>query len=583
MNESLDTREYMNVVLVNDDGVKLEFVMQALRHVLGKSELEAREAARMAGWLGRYSCGTYPAAVAEAFVEAARRYGEAHGQSLPIVAEPMHGAQALEQACSFCGARAADVRKLLSGRNAFICDECVRRGAESLAADAPHQRFNFVYELLEWHFAGIPKEGITSANRSFPERVRADLQAAAESLFAPAALKTVALHGGYDYEQVPITTLLQRDRNARTIGPLRYQDVDIGEEKPVACLENALWLRREDDQPVAVLMVRQRDMRGMFSINVEVATPAGEAGRQVAERLFRALEQAVQRSASYRGKVLSLEQTDAYSGMANGILVHRLAPVTRDEVILPERTLELLERNILRFAAHRAALRGLGQSAKKGLLFHGPPGTGKTHTIRYLAGALAGHTTLLITAEQVGLLPEYFTLARLLQPAIVVIEDADLIARDRGTMESACEEVMLNKLLNEMDGLKGDAEVFFILTTNRPEMLEAALASRPGRVDQAIEFPLPDATGRRKLVELYGRGLPLGADLATALVDRTQGVSPAFIKELMRRTAQFHLERGAGGFLSEVDASAAMEEMLFSEGRLNRTLLGGAQSARAPQ
>jgi ATP-dependent Clp protease adapter protein ClpS len=583
MNESLDTREYKNVVLVNDESVKADFVMQALRHVLGKPELEAREIARMAGWLGRYSCGTYPATVADAFADAARRYGEAHGSALPIVSEAMHPEGAREQACSFCGARAADVRKLLEGRGAFICDECVRRGAEALSTDAPHQRFNFVYELLEWHFAGVPKDGITSASRSFPERVRADLQGAAEAIFASGALKTVAMHGGYEYEQVTLATLLQRDRNARTIGPLRYQDVDVGEDEPIRCLENALWLRREGDQPVVVLMVRQRDMRGTFTINVEVATLAGDAGRQVAERLFRALEQAVQRSASYRGKVLSLEQANAYSGMANGILVHRLPPVARDEVILPERTLELLERNIVRFAAHRAALRGLGQSAKKGLLFHGPPGTGKTHTIRYLAGALAGHTTLLITAEQVGLLPEYFTLARLLQPAIVVIEDADLIARDRGSMESACEEVMLNKLLNEMDGLKGDAEVFFILTTNRPEMLEQALASRPGRVDQAIEFPLPDEGGRRKLVALYGRGLPIGAELADSLVDRTRGVSAAFIKELMRRTAQFHLERGAESTISEADAAAAMEEMLFSAGRLNRALLGSAQAAAESQ
>jgi ATP-dependent Clp protease adapter protein ClpS len=580
MNDSLDTREYKNVVLVNDESLGLDFVMQALRHVLGKPELEAREIARMAGWLGRYSCGTYPAGVADAFVEAARQYGEAHGRAVPIVAEAMHEATT-PQACSFCGAAAADVRKLLSGRNAFICDNCVRQGAESLAADTPHKRFNYVYELLEWHFAGVPKEAITSSNRSFPERVRADLQGAAEAIFAPGAAKVVALHGGYEYEQVTFTTLLQRDRNARTIGPLRYHDVDIGEDEPVACLENALWLRRESGQPVAVLMVRQRDMRGVFSINVEVATLAGDSGRQVAENLFRALEQAVQRSASYRGKVLSLEQADAYSGMAAGILVHRMPPVAREEVILPERTLELLERNILRFAEHRASLRALGQSAKKGLLFHGPPGTGKTHTIRYLAGALRGHTTLLITAEQVALLPEYFTLARLLQPSIVVIEDADLVARDRGTMESACEEVLLNKLLNEMDGLKGDAEVFFILTTNRPEMLEEALASRPGRVDQAIEFPLPDSVGRRKLLALYGNGLAVDAPLLEQLVARTEGVSAAFIKELMRRTAQIHLERGEGGPILESDAVAAMEEMLFSAGRLNRSLLGSSQAAGA--
>ena len=72
------------------------------------------------------------------------------------------------------------------------------------------------------------------------------------------------------------------------------------------------------------------------------------------------------------------------------------------------------------------------------------------------------------------------TLARLLQPSVVIMEDADLIARDRTQMDSPCEEVLLNKLLNEMDGLKEDADILFILTTNRPEPLETALTSRPG-------------------------------------------------------------------------------------------------------
>src|SRR4051812_48400833 len=111
---------------------------------------------------------------------------------------------------------------------------------------------------------------------------------------------------------------------------------------------------------------------------------------------------------------------------ATGGAFTKLAQVERDQVILPARTLGLLERNVIRFVGLRSRLNGLGLATKKGLLFYGPPGTGKTHTIHYLAGALSGHTTLLITAEQVGLLDEYMTLARLLQPSVVVIEDVDL-------------------------------------------------------------------------------------------------------------------------------------------------------------
>jgi ATP-dependent 26S proteasome regulatory subunit len=243
---------------------------------------------------------------------------------------------------------------------------------------------------------------------------------------------------------------------------------------------------------------------------------------------------------------------------------------------------ELLERNVIRFVDQREQLRCLRQSTKKGLLFYGPPGTGKTHTIHYLTHALQGHTTLLISSEQVGLLTEYMALARLLQPTVVVIEDADLIARDREQMGS-CEEVLLNRLLNEMDGLKEDADILFILTTNRPEALEHALASRPGRVDQAIEFPMPDAPGREKLVRLYSQGVTLAREVVDDVVRRTDGVSGAFIKELMRRCVQFHLERADSGQIELTDVAQALDELLVSGGSLNaRLLAAGTNGQSAP-
>jgi ATP-dependent 26S proteasome regulatory subunit len=253
-----------------------------------------------------------------------------------------------------------------------------------------------------------------------------------------------------------------------------------------------------------------------------------------------------------------------------------LPPVHRDNVILPEATLKLLDRNVLNFVDGRALLHRLGQSTRKGILLYGPPGTGKTHTIRYLASNLPGHTTLIITAAQVGLLGQYMSLARLLQPAMVVIEDVDLIARDRERM-GPCEESMLNKLLNEMDGLKEDADILFVLTTNRPEQLEGALANRPGRIDQAIEIPLPDDFNRKKLVELYGKGLPLGDIVVNEAARRTKGVSAAFIKELMRRVAQASIGRDGGATVQSADLGEALDEMLFASGKLNIKLLGGAR------
>jgi ATP-dependent 26S proteasome regulatory subunit len=257
--------------------------------------------------------------------------------------------------------------------------------------------------------------------------------------------------------------------------------------------------------------------------------------------------------------------------------VHRLRGVARQEVILPQKTLDLLDRNVIRFVQRRPGLSEFHMATKKGLLFYGPPGTGKTHTIRYLAKALPGHTTFLVSAEQVGLLAEYMTLARLLQPSVLVIEDVDLIARERTQMRNTGTELMLNKLLNEMDGLREDCEIVFILTTNRPEQLETALASRPGRIDQAIEFPLPDGEGRAKLIRLYSRGIDVSDELAAEIVKRTDKVSASFIKELMRRSAQFHLERNGSRTLTLADVDSALEEMLLGGGSLNLKLLGAEQ------
>ena len=260
----------------------------------------------------------------------------------------------------------------------------------------------------------------------------------------------------------------------------------------------------------------------------------------------------------------------------------KLRTVRREDVILPEKTLGLLERNVGGFIKQREQLKKLGLPIKKGLLFYGPPGTGKTHTIHYLASQLPDHTTLLITSEQVAYLDHYFQLARFLQPAMIVIEDVDLIARKREEMSGPCDESLLNKLLNEMDGLREDAAVLFVLTTNRPEHLEVALASRPGRIDQAIEFPLPDDQGRRQLIRLYACGLALADEVVEVVVKKTKHASAAFIKELMRRSAQYCIHNGGDNVLKPQALDAAIEEMLFTGGSLNAKLLGALGVAREP-
>src|SRR5436309_1563320 len=86
-------------------------------------------------------------------------------------------------------------------------------------------------------------------------------------------------------------------------------------------------------------------------------------------------ELAVAESHSYRGKVLSLEMERSYTGQSTGIKVHRLGRVLADQVILPDKTRQLLDRNVIQFVRQRQKLAAAGQPTRKGLLFYGPPGT----------------------------------------------------------------------------------------------------------------------------------------------------------------------------------------------------------------
>lgn len=436
-----------------------------------------------------------------------------------------------------------------------------------------------VASLLREHFRIADLHQLATVSRAFPIAARVDLQAALLALLEDQFKVThrSGVQAGYAFQTFTFSMLSLDMDHAPVIAPLEHEDVDIGESIPVRCLKSTVWLCSQARQRLAVLLtpiIKHGEVAGW---QVEIATLPKAHDADSSQGILLELERCISQARSYRGKVISLEKRDNYSGKSGSVRVHKLREVSREQVILPEKTLKLLERNVTDFIAHRHQLKELGMSLKKGLLFYGPPGTGKTHTIHYLASQLPEHTTLLITADQVGLLDEYMQLARFLQPAMIILEDVDLIARARTSMGSPCEESLLNKLLNEMDGLREDASLLFVLTTNRPEELEAALASRPGRVDQAIEFPLPDAEGRRKLMRLYAGRLQISEEITTLIVKKTQGASAAFIKELMRRAAQFMVRAGGSDQLSTKQVEEALDEMLFAGGSLNLKLLGGAE------
>ncbi|HEY2238641.1 MAG TPA: ATP-binding protein, partial [Streptosporangiaceae bacterium] len=198
----------------------------------------------------------------------------------------------------------------------------------------------------------------------------------------------------------------------------------------------------------------------------------------------------------YRGHLLDA----SLDGRGAVVLSFATPPgLGRDDVVLPDPVLNRIERHALGVASHREALLAAGQHLKRGLLLYGPPGTGKTHTVRYLLGQMDGYTRLVLTGRTLYAVGAVTDLARGLLPAVIVLEDVDLVAEER-SMGPASSPVLFD-LLDAMDGAAPDADLLFLLTTNRADLLEPALAARPGRVDVAVEVSLPDAPARQQLLD----------------------------------------------------------------------------------
>jgi len=561
---------HLQIFVHSDDETPGDFIVDLLHSVFNIPFAKADGMAETTEQYGQALCGTYLRDSGNEVLVAARQRIQASGHPLLITTEGITAEDAAKPgSCKVCGNRN------LPSPIGTVCDECIDEVRRKLAEQMPAEEFGDGSEALGWHFIGLTVHQLVPTSPLFPGHMRAEVQTALDNMFSE-PIRFFALDEPDRYETLTIAALLRDGKCSLDISPPQYDDLDIGDSSPVKCLKNGLWLCEAEGLRYAVLLSSHREYPREAQIRVEIAVRAGAAGRTFVKQCFSELASAINAAPCYRGKILSLDRESGYRGESMGLKVHRLATVQREDMILPEPTLKLLDRNVLSFVGQRAQLRQLGQSCRKGILLYGPPGTGKTHTIRYLASNLPGHTTIIMTAAQIGILSQYMDLARLLQPSMVVIEDVDLIASDRNEM-GPCEEALLNDLLNQMDGLKEEADILFVLTTNRPETLESALAGRPGRIDQAIEVPLPDELSRRKLVQLYGGALPLGEAVVAEAAQRTNGVSAAFIKEMMRRIAQASIIRDGGATVKSEDVGEALDDMLVSGGRLNTGLLGGAQ------
>jgi hypothetical protein len=446
---------------------------------------------------------------------------------------------------------------------------------DQMSAAAPPEEPVFRRRLRE-HFAQEPTQ-LPTLTEKFATHDHANLHTAlqAELSGTESPVVTLGVISPNPYMGVTLSALVAPGKSGLMggaevcEGPVEYINITLDGDRVLSCVQSGLFLVRRGGEPLAILMSGPaREFHPMAQVGIQVMARS----RDVAEAFLAGVRTAMRKRNVYRGHVLSLAET-RMGGME--IKFHRLPNVRRDNIILPEGLLERVERQTVRFSELSAELIAAGRHLKRGILLHGRPGTGKTLTAMYVAQAIQGRTVLLLTGRGHGMIEQSCALARALQPSIVILEDVDLVAEERTRPGAACVAPLLFELLNQMDGLADDADVLFLLTTNRPDILEPALAARPGRVDQAIEVPLPDPACRRRLFELYADKLAIGTVDWDKLVKRTDGASAAFIRELMRKAALFAADESSGR-VEDRHLDEALHELAVEGGALTQSLLGFA-------
>lgn len=352
------------------------------------------------------------------------------------------------------------------------------------------------------------------------------------------------------------------------VAPVDYVTVATGPAEYRRCIALGVLLFRYLDHPVVVLLRQANARFGEQFALIEVMC----ADDSAASALLREVRELANETSLLRGQVLMLSDSEDGSGGPGVTFVDRPS-VLPEDVILPPGTLERITTHIAGIAENAELLRAHGQHLKRGVLLYGPPGTGKTHTVRHAVSLCREHTVIILAGTSLRYITQAARIARNLQPALVVLEDCDLIAEDRSIHDGA--KPLLFEVLDAMDGFDPDSDVTFLLTTNRVDALERALAQRPGRIDLAVEIPLPGLEARHRLLELYRGDVAYSAAALDDAAARTEGVTASFIKELMRRTV---LNAAMAGSEPDDDRLiASLQEMQAQSDRLSAALLGGAQ------
>ena len=426
---------------------------------------------------------------------------------------------------------------------------------------------------------GCPISQLPNVAVSWPNWEHANLQRGVDAYLAeysPAATWFgVSGMGRGHQDLIDMLAMAAAAAGSYRLGAVDYTSVAVGPDSAIDAVQFGLICTVAPDGTPVVLGIRGAPPHHDPVCGLQVLAPDRATGTAVRERV----EELMREHDVFRGQVLAFGFSEH---RGNRLVTFQPRPaLAAADVVLPPGVLDAVRQHVVLAADRTGRLRDAGLHLKRGLLLHGPPGTGKTHTVRYLMSRLTGSTVVVVSGPALAMIGEATALARRLQPSVVVVEDVDLIAQDRAYGPTG--HPLLFQLLNEMDGVGADADVTFVLTTNRVEVLEHALTDRPGRVDLAVEIPRPAASERERLLRLYARGVDTDLPDASAVVERMAGVTASFVRELVRRAVLHAIDGSLGPVrLDEAALLATLDELMDERNALTRSILGGRPDSDGP-
>ena len=252
-------------------------------------------------------------------------------------------------------------------------------------------------------------------------------------------------------------------------------------------------------------------------------------------------------SCEVRGEILVYQ----YGFEKDQELFDAIKSATFDNLILPETLKQQIQDDFQRFFDSQEVYERYGIPWKRGAIFIGPPGNGKTHTLKALINQL-GKPCLYIRnfGDDKDDMAEVFNRARMVAPCVVVFEDLDSMINDQNRAF----------FLNELDGFKSNSGVVVLATTNHPEKLDSAILDRPSRFDRKYHFTLPAEPERRAYIRKWHDGLQpemhMSEEVTTTVLQKTQGFSFAYLKELLVASM---MEWASGG------GSTSMDQVIMTQ------------------